>query len=205
MIDCLLEALIDTIKVIPFLFLTFVVLEYIEHKFSNKNKKMLAKNKKYGPVVGGLLGALPQCGFSTVAANLFSARVITMGTLIAVFLSTSDEMLPIMISEQANIWLILKIIGFKLIVGIIIGYIIDLIYRNKQEKSEIHEFCEHEHCDCEHDGILVSSLKHTLKIGIFILLANIIIGLLLFYIGEDKISDLLLHHNLLTYFLSSLV
>ena len=205
MIDCLLEALIDTLKVIPFLFLTFVVLEYIEHKFTNKNKKMLAKNKKYGPVVGGVLGALPQCGFGTVAANLFSARVITMGTLIAVFLSTSDEMLPIMISEQANIWLILKIICFKLIVGIIIGYIIDLIYRKKQEKAEIHEFCEHEHCDCEHDGILVSSLKHTLKIGIFILLANIIIGLLLFYIGEDKISDLLLHHNLLTYFLSSLV
>ena len=205
MIDCLLEALIDTLKVIPFLFLTFIVLEYIEHKFTNKNKKMLAKNKKYGPVVGGVLGALPQCGFGTVAANLFSARVITMGTLIAVFLSTSDEMLPIMISEQANIWLILKIIGFKLIVGIIIGYIIDLIYRKKQEKAEIHEFCEHEHCDCEHDGILVSSLKHTLKIGIFILLANIIIGLLLFYIGEDKISDLLLHHNLLTYFLSSLV
>ncbi len=205
MIDCLLEALIDTIKVIPFLFLTFIVLEYIEHKFTNKNKKMLAKNKKYGPVVGGVLGALPQCGFGTVAANLFSARVITMGTLIAVFLSTSDEMLPIMISEQANIWLILKIIGFKLIVGIIIGYIIDLIYRKKQEKAEIHEFCEHEHCDCEHDGILVSSLKHTLKIGIFILLANIIIGLLLFYIGEDKISDLLLHHNLLTYFLSSLI
>lgn len=205
MIDCLLEALIDTLKVIPFLFLTFVVLEYIEHKFTNKNKKMLAKNKKYGPVVGGVLGALPQCGFGTVAANLFSARVITMGTLIAVFLSTSDEMLPIMISEQANIWLILKIIGFKLIVGIIIGYIIDLIYRKKQEKAEIHEFCEHEHCDCEHDGILVSSLKHTLKIGVFILLANIIIGLLLFYIGEDKISDLLLHHNLLTYFLSSLV
>ena len=205
MIDCLLEALIDTLKVIPFLFLTFIVLEYIEHKFTNKNKKMLAKNKKYGPVVGGVLGALPQCGFGTVAANLFSARVITMGTLIAVFLSTSDEMLPIMISEQANIWLILKIIGFKLIVGIIIGYIIDLIYRKKQEKAEIHEFCEHEHCDCEHDGILVSSLKHTLKIGVFILLANIIIGLLLFYIGEDKISDLLLHHNLLTYFLSSLV
>lgn len=205
MIDCLLEALIDTLKVIPFLFITFVVLEYIEHKFTDKNKKMLSKNKKYGPVVGGLLGALPQCGFGTVAANLFSARVITMGTLIAVFLSTSDEMLPIMISEQANIWLILRIIGFKLIVGIIIGYIIDLVYIKKQEKAEIHEFCEHEHCDCEHDGIFVSSLKHTLKIGIFILLANIIIGLLIFYVGEDNISNLLLHHNVLTYLLSSLV
>ena len=205
MIDCLLEALIDTLKVIPFLFLTFIVLEYIEHKFTDKNKKMLSKHKKYGPVVGGILGAIPQCGFGTVAANLFSARVITMGTLIAVFLSTSDEMLPIMISEQANIFLILKIIGFKLIIGIIIGYIIDLIYRKKQEKAEIHEFCEHEHCDCEHDGILLSSIKHTIKIGLFILLANIIIGLLIFYVGEDKISSLLLHHNILTYLLSSLV
>ncbi|MBQ6538783.1 MAG: arsenic efflux protein [Bacilli bacterium] len=205
MIECLLEALIDTLKVIPFLFLTFIVLEYIEHKFTDKNKKMLSKNKKYGPAIGGVLGAIPQCGFGTVAANLFSARVITMGTLIAVFLSTSDEMLPIMISEQANILLILKIIGFKLIVGIIIGYIIDLIYRKNQEKAEIHEFCEHEHCDCEHDGILLSSIKHTIKIGLFILLANIIIGLLIFYIGEDKISSLLLHHNILTYLLSSLV
>ncbi len=205
MIDCLLDAVIDALKILPYLLITFIVLEYIEYKFTKKNKKLLSKNKKYGPVVGSLLGGLPQCGFGTIAANLFSARVITMGTLIAVFLSTSDEMLPIMISEHANVFLIIKLIGFKVLVGIIIGYIFDLLYRKKLEKEEIKEFCEHEHCDCEHDGIFVSSLKHTLKIGVFILLANIIINLIIFYIGEDNVSNLLLHHNILTYFLSSLV
>ena len=205
MIDCLMDALIDALKLLPYLLITFIILEYIEHRFTKKNKKILSNNKKYGPVVGSILGGLPQCGFGTIAANLFSARVITMGTLIAVFLSTSDEMLPIMISEHANVLLILKIIGFKVLVGIIIGYIFDLLYRKKLEKEEIKEFCEHEHCDCEHDGIIVSSLKHTIKIGLFILLANIIINLIIFYIGEDNVSHLLLHHNILTYFLSSLV
>ena len=205
MIDCLMDALIDALKLLPYLLITFIILEYIEHRFTKKNKKILSNNKKYGPVVGSILGGLPQCGFGTIAANLFSARVITMGTLIAVFLSTSDEMLPIMISEHANVLLILKIIGFKVLVGIIIGYIFDLLYRKKLEKEEIKEFCEHEHCDCEHDGIFISSLKHTIKIGLFILLANIIINLIIFYIGEDNVSHLLLHHNILTYFLSSLV
>ena len=92
MVDCLLDGLIDTLKLLPYLLVTFLLLEFIEHKFTKKNKEILSKNKKYGPVVGGLLGALPQCGFGSMAANLFSARVITMGTLIAVFLSTSDEM-----------------------------------------------------------------------------------------------------------------
>ena len=100
MIDVLLDGLIDTLKLLPYLLITFIILEFIEHKLSNKNQKILVKNKKVGPLVGSLLGALPQCGFSTMAANLFSARVITMGTLIAVFLSTSDEMLPIMLSEK---------------------------------------------------------------------------------------------------------
>ena len=83
--ECLLDGLIDTLKILPYLLITFLLLEFIEHKFSKKNKEILSKNKKYGPVLGGLLGALPQCGFSSMAANLFSARVITMGTLIAVF------------------------------------------------------------------------------------------------------------------------
>ena len=135
MFDCILDGLIDTLKLLPYLFVTFLLLEWLEHKLSKKNQKILQKNKKYGPILGGLLGALPQCGFSSIAANLFSARVITMGTLITVFLSTSDEMLPIMISEKANILIILRIILFKLIIGIIIGFIIDLVFRKKQLNS----------------------------------------------------------------------
>ena len=206
MLDCLLDGLLDTLKLLPYLLVTFILLEFLEHKLTKKNEKLLTKAKKGGPVLGGLLGALPQCGFSSMAANLFSSRVITMGTLIAVFLSTSDEMLPIMISEKINILLVLKIIGFKTLVGIIIGFIIDLIYRKKkQEHEHIHDLCEDEHCDCEHDGILLASLKHTLKIGLFILIANLLINLVIFKVGEDRLGSILLHRNILTYFLSSLV
>ena len=131
MLDCLLDGLIDTLKLLPYLLITFIVLELLEHKFSNKNEKILSKNRKFGPLLGGLLGAFPQCGFSSMASNLFSNRVITVGTLIAVFLSTSDEMLPIMLSEKVDVLLILKIVGFKILVGIVLGYIIDLIYKKK--------------------------------------------------------------------------
>lgn len=207
MLDVLVDGLLDTLKILPYLLVTFIILEFIEHKLSSKSEEVLSKNRKYGPIVGSFLGALPQCGFSVVAANLFSNRVITLGTLIAVFLSTSDEMLPIMISEHANILLLLKIIGFKFIIGFIIGFIIDLIYRSKEKstKDNITEMCHHDHCDCEDDGIIISSVKHTLKIGVFILIANLLINLIIFRIGEDNLSKLLLRKNVITYFLSSLV
>ena len=207
MIDYLIDALIDTLKLLPYLLITFIILEFVEHKLSKKNKDILAKDKKYGPIIGGILGALPQCGFSAVASNLFSSRVITLGTLIAVFLSTSDEMLPIMISEHTNISILLGIVGFKVLVGIFVGFIVDLVYREKISDSSknISEMCEEEHCDCEEDGILLSSLKHTIKIGLFILIANILINLIIFEIGEDNLSNLLLSKNILTYFLASLI
>ena len=205
MIDCLMDGVFDTLKLLPYLLVTFLVLEIIEHKFSKRSQKVLSKNKKYGPALGGVLGALPQCGFSSMASNLFSARVITMGTLIAVFLSTSDEMLPIMISEKVDISLLVKIISFKVIVGIVVGFIIDIVYHRKQDKEIIKEICEHEHCHCEHDGVVVSSIKHTLKIGIFIFIANIVINLIIFNVGEDTVSNLLLNGNIFTYFISSLV
>ena len=206
MIDCLIDGLIDTLKLLPYLLITFLILEFLEHKLSKKNEIILSKTKKGGPIIGGLLGALPQCGFSSMAAELFSSRVITMGTLIAVFLSTSDEMLPIMISEKVNILFVLRIIGFKVIIGILAGFIIDLIYKKKkEEKTHIHELCEHDHCDCEHDGIFLASVKHTLQIGLFILIANILINIVIFKIGEDNLGHLLLHKNILTYFAASLI
>ena len=207
MLDCLLDGLFDTLKLLPYLFITFLVLEFVEHRLTKKNHKLLVKNKKYGPIIGGVLGALPQCGFSSMAANLFSAKVISIGTLIAVFLSTSDEMLPIMISEKVNILLMLKIIGFKIIVGILVGIIVNLIYRSKSSLKDenIKEICEHDHCSCNEEGIILSSIKHTLKIGIFILIVNILINIIILEVGEDNLSSLLLHHNILTYFVSSLI
>ena len=205
--DCLVDGLIDTLKLLPFLLITFIVLEFIEHKLSKKNQNVLSKSKKYGPFLGGVLGALPQCGFSAMAANLFSVKVITMGTLIAVFLSTSDEMLPIMISEKVELLLLIKILVFKIIVGIFIGFMVDFLYQKKQDvkKEDIGEICEHDHCSCKKDGIILSSIKHTIKIGLFILIANLLINVIIFKIGEENVSNLLLHGNVLTYFISSLI
>lgn len=205
MLDIILDGIVDTLKILPYLLITFILLEFIEHKLNHKNKDILSNNKKYGVFVGSILGALPQCGFSSMASNLFSSRVITIGTLVAVFLSTSDEMLPIMISEHTDILLLLKIIGFKVVVGIIVGLIVDLIFKKQEEHEHIHEMCEEDHCECEKDGIILSSIKHTLKIGLFILLANLIINIVIYKIGENNISNVLLHKNIFTYFIASLV
>lgn len=206
--ECLMDGIIDTIKLLPYLLITFVLLELLEHKLSKKSEKVLAKNKKYGPVIGAILGALPQCGFSAMASNLFSSRVITVGTVVAIFLSTSDEMLPIMLSEQTDIMLLIKIIGFKVLVGIIVGIIVDLILRKKEknvEEAHITDMCEHDNCHCDEDGIILSSIKHTLKIGLFILIANLGINMIIYYIGEDNLKELLLNKNIFTYFLASLI
>ena len=205
MLECIIDSLIDTIKLIPYLLVTFMILEYLEHKLSKKNEKILKKNKKYGPIIGAFLGALPQCGFSTMAASLFSSKVITVGTLIAVFLATSDEMLPIMISEKIPILEIIYIISFKVIIGIIIGLFIDTIIKYKGNTRDIHHLCEKEHCDCDSDGIIISSIKHTLKIAIFILIANIGISLLIYWVGEENLENLLLRNNPITYFIASLI
>ena len=207
MLDCILDGVIDTLKLLPYLLITFIILELLEHKLSKKNRKVLSKNRQYGPILGGLLGALPQCGFSSMASNLFSSHVITIGTLIAVFLSTSDEMLPIMLSEHVDFLLILKIVMAKVFLGVIIGFIIDIIFMKKNKKDELHitEICEEEHCSCEKNGIIISSIKHTLHIGIFILIANLCINLIIFGIGEDNLSIFLKQKNILTLFSSIFV
>ncbi len=205
MSDSIIDALIDTIKIIPYLFVAFLILEFLEHKLSHKNEAFLRKNKKYGPIIGGILGGLPQCGFSTMASSLFSSKVITMGTVVAVFLSTSDEMLPIMVSESVSITSILTIIGFKVLIGIVVGLVVDFIFKKKYEKEHIHDLCSRDHCDCEHDGLFKSSLKHTIKIAFFILIANVFINLIIFLIGEEVLKQFLEGGNIFTYFISSLI
>ncbi|MBO5413294.1 MAG: arsenic efflux protein, partial [Clostridia bacterium] len=172
------------IKLLPFLFITYLIMEYIEHKTGDKTKKIIKKSGKFGPLLGGILGIFPQCGFSAAASNLYAGKIITLGTLIAIFLSTSDEMLPILISESAPIQTILLILGIKLVIGIIAGFTIDLFIqlynkkvKNKKKESdeeeleeEIGHMCEHEHCHCDEGGILKSAIKHTLSIFLFIIL-----------------------------------
>ena len=207
MLDILQDSIIDTIKLLPYLLITFIVLEALEHKLSNKSKNILSKNKKVGPLLGGILGGFPQCGFSVVASRLFSSRVITIGTLVSVYLATSDEMIPIMLSEKVNLLILLKIIGFKVLVGIIIGFIVDLIYKRKDNINieEISHECDHENCHCNESGIIISSIVHTIKIGLFILIANLLIGFIIELVGSDRLSSILLEKNILTYFAASLI
>ncbi len=206
MLDVIIDGIVDTLKLIPYLLLAFLILEYLEHKLSSKSEKILTKNKKYGPFLGGILGAFPQCGFSALASNLYSKKVITIGTVIAIFLSTSDEMLPIMLSENVEIGRILTIISIKLIVGVTFGFIIDLLVGNKKKMSseEIHDLCDKEHCHCDKNGILLPSIKHALSISLFILIANIGINLIIYFIGEEAIKVFLSSNNILSYNVFSL-
>ena len=208
MLDIILDTLIDSIKLLPFLFVTYLILEYLEHKTGGKAQNVIKKSGKFGPAIGSLLGIVPQCGFSAAAANFYAGRVISLGTLIAIFLSTSDEMLPILISEAAPISLIVKVILIKLLIGMVCGFIIDLFSKfNNKEKNiekEIEHLCEHDHCDCEH-GVVKSAIKHSLNIFVFIIIVSFILNLLIHFIGEDTISSIFNSNKILGPILASFV
>ena len=181
----------DSVKLLPFLFLTYLFMELLEHTTGGKVQNKIKNAGKVGPLWGGLLGIMPQCGFSAAASSLYAGRVITVGTLLAVFLSTSDEMLPIFISEAVAPATIFKILGAKVCIAIISGFLAELVYVNvfkkKEKDMDIHVVCEEEHCSCE-DGVLKSALKHTLKIFVYILLITFILTLVIEMIGEDHLA-----------------
>lgn len=193
--DAITDALIDGIKLLPFLFVTYLMMEYIEHKTSQRTEQILQKSGKWGAVLGGILGVVPQCGFSAAASNLYAGRIITLGTLFSVFLSTSDEMLPILISEQVHLMTIIKILGMKAIIGIVTGLVIDLWIQRKKDKAKqelrIDRICDHHHCHCGEGKIIRSALSHTLQIFFFILLISVLLNLLIGMIGEEKIGAFL--------------
>ena len=192
LLEILKEASLDTLKLLPFLFITYLIMEYLEHKTSDKVKKTIQKSGKFGPILGGIVGIFPQCGFSVSATNLYSARVITLGTLISVYLTTSDEMLPILLTESIPITTILIILGLKFIIGIIFGFLIDTVIRiikkDKTLEPKIEELCENEHCHCE-DGIVISTIKHTINIVIYIFIITLFINGIITFIGEENIAN----------------
>ena len=215
MIHILEHTLIEAIKLLPFLFITYLIMEILEHKTGEKTKNIIKKSGKFGPLLGAILGIFPQCGFSAAASGLYAGRIITLGTLIAIFLSTSDEMLPILISENAPIELIIKILLIKVIIGIISGFVIDLVihfYKKKTKKEEdtiiekqIGHICEHEQCHCEEGGILKSSIKHTLNIFLFILLITLVLNTIIEFVGEESISNLILNMPIVGPLISGIV
>ncbi len=208
MLDVILDTLIDSIKLLPFLFITYLLMEYIEHKMKHKSKETIQKSGKWGPFFGSLLGIFPQCGFSVSATNLYAGRVRTLGTLIAVYLSTSDEMLPIFISEAVSPIIILKILAIKLGIGMIAGFIIDLVINvltKNKIKENIEQVCEEEHCHCNENGILKSSIHHTLNIFVYIIIISFIINTIVHFIGEEAIANLLLNKPIIGPLVSALI
>lgn len=193
MIHILEDALIDSVKLLPFLFVTYLVMEILEHQTGSKVQNRIRTAGKFGPVWGGLLGVMPQCGFSAAASSLYAGRVITVGTLLAIYLSTSDEMLPILISESVPVATILKLLGTKVLIAVVSGLVVELVYvkvLKRQEKDmDIHVVCEEEHCHCE-DGALVSAIKHTIKIFAYILLISLVLNMVIEFIGEDTLASL---------------
>jgi hypothetical protein len=201
--DIVLDTLIDGAKLLPFLFIAFLIIELIEHKFSKKTVEVISKSDKFGPFLGGIFGALPQCGFSVFATNLYVSRIITLGTLISIYLSTSDEMIPVLLGSDVPFVSVLKIVLIKVVIGMIMGIIIDLVYRKTYDKKDF-SMCEESHCDCKH-SLFLSTLKHTLKTLVFILLITFGLNCLFEFVPEDVIANVMKGNKVLGPLISSLV
>ncbi|MBO5879104.1 MAG: arsenic efflux protein [Clostridia bacterium] len=205
--EVLLDGFLDTLKIIPFLFLTYLLMEFIEHKASDKTLRFMKNAGNFGPFFGGIFGILPQCAFSAVASNLYTGRVITLGTLFAVFLATSDEMLPILISEGIAPTKILFLLLYKCGGAIVIGFIIDLVMRllfKKRENINIDEICENDNCHCE-KGIFYSATHHTLTVSLFILAVTLAVNTLIFFVGTEKLAEVSLAVPFLSYVLFAII
>lgn len=205
-VDVLLDTLLDCVKLLPFLLAAYLAIEFIEDKAEEKTVALVHRAGKWGPVIGSALGVVPQCGFSAATANLYATGIITRGTLIAVFLSTSDEMLPILISHNAPPAFIFKVLAYKLFAGILAGIVIDVAERKlgHERHKTIHEMCEQEGCRCE-DGIIKSALRHTVKIFLFLLVVTLAVNLAVEALGEERLGSFILNRPVVGEFLAGII
>ena len=218
-LDVVIDAVIDSLKILPFLFVTYLIMEYLEHKTAEFTSGVVEKTEHFGPLWGGLIGVFPQCGFSAAASNLYAGRVITLGTLIAIYLSTSDEMVPLFISEQVPVITMVQILAIKALIGIIAGFVIDFIVhayhksrgRSLNDPVNIEALCEKEHCHCDDDedagvsGIVKSALVHTIHIFLFVLVLSLVFNLVIELIGADHVAMLLKTSPFISHILAGLV
>ena len=206
--DIILDTLLDSVKMLPFLFGAYLLIEFLEHKASDKLQNALSKSCNHGIVVGAILGTVPQCGFSVAAANLYSGKVITLGTLIAVFISTSDEAIPVLLSSPGNAGVLLKLIIAKIVIALIAGFLVDFVLKARHVQENEPELQDHNvlchHCGCEH-GIIRSAIKHTVSIFLFILLVSFVLNGLITWIGQDTISKVLLTDSVFQPFIAALI
>ncbi len=203
--EVLLHGLFETLNLLPFLFLTYLLMELIEHKASERINGFMHRAGVFGPFIGGIIGVVPQCGFSAAASNFYAARVISSGTLIAVFLSASDEMLPILISGGINMGNIAVILIYKCTAAVFIGFTVDLILRIMHKgNSEINidAICDEDNCHCER-GILYSAVHHTLTISGFVLLVTVVINTLVTFVGTDAMANILYNKPVISHMISA--
>lgn len=202
-IDVIFDTLTDALRLLPFLFLAYLAMECLEHWTGSRMQEVVRRSGKAGPAVGAVLGIFPQCGFSAVAANLYAGRIITLGTLLAVFLSTSDEMLPIMISENVSFSTIGGILITKVVFALAAGFLVDLLFRKKVE-PQIGQLCERQHCHCE-DGIWRSAFSHTWKIFLYIMAVSFVLNFIIALAGEEALAAMVLDRPILGLFAAALV
>ncbi len=204
----ILDSLLDSLNTLPFLLIAFIFIEFLEHRAQDKIKHLFARTGAAGPLAAALLGCVPQCGFSVLCANLYSSGVITLGTLIAVFLSTSDEAVILLAARTDGGSQVLKLLITKVIISLIFGYLIYFIEKalHREKRHHSHDLCEHDHCGCdEHSGILLPALIHTVKVFGFLLLFTLIIDFAIAFIGEERFAHFLLSESAFQPFLSALI
>lgn len=218
MLDVILDALLDTLKVVPILLFVYLLIAFLTHHKEEPFSFITGKKKWFGPLFGSLLGSIPQCGFSAAMADLYTQKKITLGTLFAVFIATSDEAIPLLIANPSAYKEMFILIGFKLLFALFFGYLIDIFfnkkfYENMKERFEHKhehshdEHCHHDHnlenCNHEHherhcthdhccaDNIFMDAIIHTLKISAFILLFNLIFGIIIYFVSMERFLSII--------------
>ncbi len=197
--DAILDAFLDTLKIFPFIFVIYVLIELLEHKtsFSQDHERLQGD---FAPLIGAATGIIPQCGFSVMAAKLYDKGLIRTGTLLAVFLATSDEAFIILLSSGTYSGVIVPLVLIKLVVAVLVGYAANLILPDEKLKSnrlsaeDIHAFS----CGREHEGkseikvYFIDPLLHSLNVALYLLIVNVVLGCIIYAVGEDTISSLII-------------
>lgn len=206
------HAFFDTIKIMPFIFLIYLVIEYLEHKNNTMLSHRLMGHQKRGAVFGAIFGSIPQCGFSVIASDMYSRRAITLGTLIAVFVATSDEAIPIILTEPGRWKLMAGVIGIKLVIAVFCGLVIDLIMSKREADVDEHACHEHHHHDhfhgnCEtcEGGPVRSALVHAVRIFVFIFIVSFVLTVMIETMGEERMAAILLKDTFVQPFIAALI
>lgn len=191
------DVLIDGARMIPFLLFAFLLIELVEKYTGEKRDRILMKGNKAGPIIGALFGCIPQCGFSVVAANLYAERLVSVGTLLAVFMSTSDEAIIVMLGYPKSGGEILTILGLKVVIAIVVGYLVDLFCKRKRFSVKQESGWEERGCSCcgGHDGILKAVVSHSLKTLLYIMLFSMVLNVVIEGIGIERIQEILMNDS----------